>query len=165
MDSRNERIVEIGMSRKARESALAVILVGLLLWPPVLGAQESSGDTAPPCYYYSAGRICTMMMDFQSIRHRLDSLDQEKRQAEIALIMAQEFSRGGASKCPQAEKVRLEAVYVPTKDNYGRPDFRQRIQIMRIDGPVDVVRRFAASGDPEKFLAFKNELAVTFYGK
>ena len=115
------------------------IRVGRWNWLLVLsmlavGSCLSADVLKPGAYYFPRQDTCTAMMDFQKVRAKLNGLDGDARAIELSRGMLAEFSASGAAKCPGASRVTLLAVYVPGVDLYGRPDFSNRTNLMKVEG-------------------------------
>jgi len=102
---------------------------GLVLWVSGTIAAETL-----PTFYFPEGESCTALVDFQKIRGDLTKKSEEERSQTIVRQLLTEFSANGVNKCGTAKQVRLMAVYIPGTDNYGRPDFPNRINILRLNG-------------------------------
>lgn len=109
--------------------------------PDVAQAQASN----PTSYYLPEDGQCTVLVDFQARRSELNQLDKEPRILVLARAMLKEFASSGAEKCPQADRVRLLAVYIPGTDNYGRPDFGNRTNLLLIEGSMAATAQSAAA--------------------
>jgi hypothetical protein len=94
-------------------------------------------------YYFPENEQCTLVLDFQSHRPKLDQLSKETRNLTLAKDLLIEFKANGSIKCPEARKVRLLAVFIPGTDNYGRPDFGSRTNLLRLEGPIERVLQSA----------------------
>ena len=112
-----------------------------------LGPRLSADVLKPTAYYFSRQDACTVMMDFQKIRSRVDGLAAEARAIELSRAMLAEWSATAEAKCPAAAKVTMMAVYIPGVDVYGRPDFGRRTNLMRLEG--DAAKLQALGRKPE----------------
>lgn len=88
-------------------------------------------------YYFNQGGICTGIVDFQSARSKLESADKETMLLLLTRRMIGEVIQDFPTRCDGATDVRMIAVYIPGVDNYGRPDFANRINLLRLDGDRD----------------------------
>ncbi len=94
-------------------------------------------------YYFPESERCTLVLDFQPRRDDLLQLSKEARGVALAKDLLKEFKANGSAKCPDAKEVRLLAVFVPGTDNYGRPNFGSRVNLLRLEGPRDKVLQTA----------------------
>jgi hypothetical protein len=101
------------------------------------GGPASASDLTS--YYFPESERCTLVLDFQPRRADLAQLSKETRSLSLAKDLLQEFKAHGSEKCPEAKDVRLLAVFVPGTDNYGRPNFGSRVNLLRLEGPRDKV--------------------------
>jgi hypothetical protein len=90
-------------------------------------------------YYFQESERCTLILDFQSHRSELTELSKAARTLSLAKDLLKEFKTRGSEKCSEAKNVRLLAVFVPGTDNYGRPDFGSRVNLIRLEGPKEKV--------------------------
>jgi hypothetical protein len=90
-------------------------------------------------YYFPEAERCTLVLDFQPRRADLSQLAREARSLALAKDLLKEFKANGSGKCPDAKEVRLLAVFVPGTDNYGRPNFGSRVNLLRLEGARDKV--------------------------
>jgi hypothetical protein len=118
--------------------------------------------TNPTPYYLPEDGQCTVLIDFQGRRSELGQLDKEGRTLVLAKAMLKEFASNGAEKCPQSDRVRLLAVYIPGTDNYGRPDFGNRTNLVLIEGSMAATTQSAAV-DPAARDQLEKLLKVTVY--
>jgi len=97
-----------------------------------------------PTYYFPERTLCTALVDFQKNRRELQKLSRAERNQLIARELVREFVTNGKKKCENVSLVRVQAIYIPGTDNYGRPDFPNRINLLRLEGaPED----FTAAGN------------------
>jgi hypothetical protein len=101
------------------------------------GGAASAADLTS--YYFPESERCTLVLDFQPRRADLAQLAKEARSLSLAKDLLREFKANGSEKCPEAKDVRLLAVFVPGTDNYGRPNFGSRVNLLRLEGPRDKV--------------------------
>jgi hypothetical protein len=94
-------------------------------------------------YYFPENEQCTLVLDFQPQRPELIQLSKEARTLSLAKDLLKQFKANGSEKCPEAKNVRLLAVFVPGTDNYGRPDFGSRVNLLRLEGPTDNILQSA----------------------
>jgi hypothetical protein len=94
-------------------------------------------------YYFPESEQCTLVLDFQPHRSELEQMSKEVRSLTLAKDLLKEFKTNGSDKCPEARSVRLLAVFVPGTDNYGRPDFGRRINLLRLEGSLETVLKGA----------------------
>jgi hypothetical protein len=94
-------------------------------------------------YYFPESERCTLVLDFQPRRQDLLQLSKEARSLSLAKELLKEFKANGSAKCPDAKEVRLLAVFVPGTDNYGRPNFGSRVNLLRLEGATDKVQQSA----------------------
>jgi hypothetical protein len=90
-------------------------------------------------YYFAEREQCTLVLDFQPRRSELVQLSKDARSLALAKDLLKEFKINGSKKCPEAQNVRLLAVFVPGTDNYGRPDFGSRVNLLRLEGSTNQV--------------------------
>ena len=109
----------------------------------VLEAQPA-GASSPVnvAYYFPEGRVCTLILDFQPTKDKLERLTGTPRTLSIATSLLSEVKVGGTEKCKTAEVIRMMAVYIPGVDNYGRPDFGSRLNLLRIDSTAAAINTF-----------------------
>lgn len=88
-------------------------------------------------YYFPEGDECTAVLDFQSRRGDLEKSSVEKKTLVLANELLRDFSLNGSEKCQGAKRIHLLAVFIPGVDNYGRPDFPGRVNLLRLDGTID----------------------------
>jgi hypothetical protein len=101
----------------------------------------------PAAYYFPRQEACTVMMDFAKARDKVRGLAGDARNLELTRGMLAEWSVNAADKCKGAGKVALLAVYIPGLDVYGRPDFSNRTNLLKLEGQADKLQALArASG-------------------
>lgn len=90
-------------------------------------------------YYFPESEQWTLVLDFQSHRSELAQLSKEVRSLALAKDLLREFKANGSEKCPEAKNARLLAVFIPGTDNYGRPDFGARVNLLLLEGSKERV--------------------------
>jgi hypothetical protein len=113
-------------------------------------------------YYFSEGEQCTLVLDFQSFRAELVPLSKEARNLILTKDLLKEFKTNGSSKCSEAKNVRLLAVFIPGTDNYGRPNFASRVNLLRLEGPTQRVLQ-SADKDFSATEQISDQLTVTVF--
>jgi hypothetical protein len=114
----------------------------LAAWPAA--AAEAMKPTA---YYFPRKESCTVMMDFQKSREKLRGLNGETRALELARSMLVEWLANAAGKCDGSSKVTMLAVYIPGVDVYGRPDFGNRTNLMKLEGDATKLQALGRNAD------------------
>jgi hypothetical protein len=117
-------------------TALAALLVAT---PTAMAA-----DTLPPptAYYFPRPELCTVMVDFQKGRSAVESLKGDKRTISLVQNMATEFERN-ANKCGDSPKIRMLAVFIKGVDVYGRTDFGNRVNLLKLEAAPKNLRQLA----------------------
>jgi hypothetical protein len=112
-------------------------------------------------YYFVENEQCTLVLDFQSRRSELVKLSKDALSLSLAKDLLKEFQTNRHEKCREANIVRLLAVFVPGTDNYGRPNFGSRQNLLRLEGSTKKVLENAE----RDFTAMEqiSELSVTVY--
>jgi hypothetical protein len=110
----------------------ALVMVPKFKQPPAPADVVDSADV--PAYYLPRDGQCTVLVDFSNQRGQLGALDNDSRAARLARIMVQEFRRHGAAKSKEAPAIQMLAVYIQGKDNYNRPDFSKRTNLLKLNG-------------------------------
>lgn len=103
------------------------------------------------------------MMDFQKVRSRLTGLSGDARDIELSRGMLAEWSASSAAKCPGASKVTMMAVYVPGADQYGRPDFGSRTNLMRLVGDAAKLEALGRSAGTLTMTQVRGSAAVEVF--
>jgi hypothetical protein len=134
---RSDRFADMG--RRSQRWAMGLLSGYLLGGFIALVTLAAHAIDEPKPYYFSEGALCTLMVDFQPSRARVESLGAEERQTSLIREMIRVFQQSGQAQCSAAGRVRLVAVFIPGLDNYGRPNFASRQNIVRADGPVSAI--------------------------
>lgn len=112
-----------------------VALILLFATSTALAAANGEGEKlAVKAYYFPRPDSCTVMVDFQPAASTLQGVRGEARAAMLASTMLREFAPNAAGKCKSAGTVRLLAVMIKGVDSYGRPDFGNRANLLRLEG-------------------------------
>ena len=121
-------------------TALTILLVAM---QPAIAA-----DTLPPAtaYYFPRPDLCTVMVDFQKGRGTVESLKGDKRTITLVQNLAAEFDRN-AGKCGDSPKIRMLAVFINGVDVYGRTDFGNRVNLLKLEAAPKNLRQLARHGD------------------
>jgi hypothetical protein len=118
-----------------------------------------------PAYYFLEQKTCTILVDFQKERVDIERLNRDARLLRLVRDLVAEYAKDGPAKCVGADHVRMMAVFIPGVDSYGRPDFPNRINILRIEADPEKLLLAARQGLTD-FNAVKSTLSVTtFDGK
>lgn len=100
-----------------------------------------NGDGSAPgqlhAYYLPRGDQCTVLVDFAARRSDVDRLSGDERAAYLARAMIGEFRRAGRAESKGAGKIQMIAVYIEGKDNYNRPDFSKRTNLLKLSGTAE----------------------------
>lgn len=96
-------------------------------------------------YYFNQSGICTFLLDLQPLRGSYDGLRGDVRTVALAKALIDEFRAHGQDRCMGAMSVRAIAVYIPGVDNYGRPAFGSRTNLLRLQGPIEGLADATAS--------------------
>lgn len=126
----------------------------------VTSAGAAAADRAT--YYFPEQQTCTVLVDFQKERPELQGLAADARSLQLVRRLVDEFAKNGQSKCPAAQKVKMMAVYIPGVDNYGRPDFSNRVNLLMIEADISTIRSVAEK-PPADLATAKSQLSVTVF--
>ena len=153
------------MKRKFLIGVAVVVAVGVLIPAALLAARmwhslddADAKNGAVRALYMAQGDKCAVLVDFASQRSYLNTLDSNGRAAHLAQSMIREFRRTGDAERKGATAIQMIAVYIEGKDNYNRPDFSKRINLLKLSGTADQFRNFtdADAGDWERVKASLN---------
>lgn len=148
------------MTRRAKIIVLLAIIL-LTAWISSSRAQEPE----LPILLFTSGQDCMAMIDFQSVRQKLEKMPPEERQNEIFSRTLDVFARKRQEKCPVDGHSRLLAVYITGLDNYGRPDFGNKVMVMEIKGKTGellAAQKARVDGQPD-WAGMKKNFAITLY--
>jgi len=118
---------------------------------------------ATEAFYFPRKETCTVMLDFKKSSDAVAKLQGDAKSVEIARTLLAEWQPNAKAKCDGATKVTLLAVVIPGKDVYGRPDFSNRKNIMRLDGDADKLLELAKTGDALSVARLKSSAKVELY--
>lgn len=107
-------------------------------------------------YYFPRPELCTVMIDFQKGRSAVENLKGDERTLALAQNMAAEFDRNGKQKCGDAARIRMLAVFINGVDVYGRTDFGNRVNLLRLDADTKNLRQLASYSDRLTLAQIKN---------
>jgi hypothetical protein len=108
--------------------------IATLIVATALASSAMAQDASPTTYYFVEDKICTVLVDFQKQRDDIERLSGDQRLLRLIRSLVGEFAVNGATKCKGSDSIRMMAVYIPGVDSYDRPDFPNRVNIVRIDG-------------------------------
>jgi hypothetical protein len=130
------------LKRRLIIGSLAIV-IGLTV-VMVLVLRHGSGGalhlSEAPAYYLPQGAHCTVLVDVAAQRAQLDGVDVRVRAAALARFMVEEFRAHGDAKAHDAKTVQLLAVYITGKDNYNRPDFSRRTDLLKLNGTREQIQ-------------------------
>jgi len=118
--------------------------------------------SALPTYYFVEDKMCTVLVDFQDQRSDIERMSGDLRLLRLITDLLSEFASNGPTKCGGADVIRMMAVYIPGVDNYGRPDFPNRVNVVRIDGGAATLES-ASKHDFTDINQIKSILTVTTF--
>jgi hypothetical protein len=101
---------------------------------------HASEEEASKAYYFPEEANCTVMVDLADKKDMLDDLSEAERKLSIAELLVSEYDANGKEGCEDATSVKLLAVYISSVDSYGRPNFGDRINLIRLDGDAAALR-------------------------
>lgn len=113
-------------------------------------------------YYFPGAANCTVMMDFAPAHGVLDALPKDEREASLAVQMLREVA-ANAAKCGGSQTIRALAVEIPGTDNYGRPNFGSRKNLLVIEGPAAAMVNRADGETIRNVGQLEPELKITEY--
>jgi hypothetical protein len=145
-----------------RAGILKMLTLGGLLAAVLCGTAAFAEPSGLTPYYFPEGEECTLALDFQPRRTEIEAATGDQRSVLLAEGLLQEFSAQGSTKCPGAKTIRLLAIFIPGVDNYGRPNFPERVNLLRLEGSSDQVN-VAATKHAENLPQLKELLTVTSY--
>jgi hypothetical protein len=87
-----------------------------------------------PAYCLPSGTHCTVLCDFVAARAALDSMEEHARAIQLVRRMVEDFRVSADAKASDAKTIELKAVYIIGKDNYQRPDFSKRVELVKVSG-------------------------------
>jgi hypothetical protein len=102
------------------------------------------------------------MVDFAASRASLEALPKIEREAFLAARLLREIS-ANIVKCGGGEVVRALAVEIPGTDNYGRPNFGSRINLLTIEGPATAIVGKGPNAEVANVDELRPEFKVTEY--
>ncbi len=117
-----------------------------------------AANTLPPviAYFFPRPELCTVMVDFQKGRNVVDSLKGDKRTIALVQSMTTEFDRNGKEKCGDAPRIRMLAVFINGVDIYGRTDFGNRVNLLKLEAEPKNLRQLAGYNDKVTLVQIKN---------
>jgi hypothetical protein len=98
-------------------------------------------------FYFPKPELCTVMVDFEPSREAVAATKDEARTLLLARTMLRDYATNGKSKCQGAARVRLLAMFITGVDNYGRPDFGARQNLIRMDADAEGIAGLALAPD------------------
>ena len=116
-------------------------------------------------YYFPNPNVCTVMVDFQKSTSEILKTSGDKRVQLLSANLLAEYGANGQVGCKTPVKVRMLAVLVPGVDNYGRPDFGSRTNLIRLEGNVDKFRSLASSRDGLSEATIRKYVELEVYKK
>ena len=131
------------------------------VWAAAAAAQASSTEQLPS-YYFPGPPLCTVMVDFAPSHAAIDALAKEQREASLASRMLHEISVNIA-RCGGSTEIRALAVEIPGTDNYGRPNFGARKNLLMIEGPATAVLARGSPAAAAGLDELKAEFKITEY--
>lgn len=120
-----------------RTGTTGLICISSMLLAVTAMADRASSEQLPT-YYFPGPPLCTVMIDFASSHNDLDALSKDEREARLANRMLQEVA-ANIGKCGSSTDIRALAVEIPGTDNYGRPNFGARKNLLMIEGSATTV--------------------------
>ncbi len=105
----------------------------------------SVGGQAVAAYYLPHDGDCTVLVDFECVREELQGLDSDGRMVRLAQQVIEEFQQHGAEKAKKAQQIELLAVYIKGRDKYGRPNFANRTDLLKIRGSAEEFHKLNAA--------------------
>lgn len=105
----------------------------------LLASQARAQSAGTPSFYFTERETCTLIVDFQAQKAALDALPKEGKALALAKGLIAEFKRQGASNCPDTKELIALAVFIPGVDNYGRPNFGSRVNLLKIKSEISDV--------------------------
>jgi hypothetical protein len=114
--------------------AVAVLVPAGLMASRMWAAKPNAELGEIRAYYLPGNDKCTVLVDFAARRSHLTSMDSESRLAHLADQMIREFRRSGDTEAKGATTIQMIAVYIEGKDNYNRPDFGKRVNLLKLSG-------------------------------
>ena len=112
-------------------------------------AQPANHVTSEPySYYFPEGKTCTLMTDFQAQAALMKDVASNNRRFSQALHqMLSDYQRQGVHQCVGATRLTMVAVLINGRDNYGRPDFPNRTELFRLEGPSSDIQALGTRND------------------
>ena len=144
------------------ERTLKIVRMAVLLQIAGL-ASAASAPLPNEAFYFPRKEACTVMLDFKKSSDALAKLQGDARSVEIARHLLVEWQPNAKAKCEGATKVTLLAVIIPGKDVYGRPDFSNRKNLLRLDGDADKLLELARAGDALSVARLKDAAKLELY--
>jgi hypothetical protein len=132
--------------------ALGLVTVLLMAWAGSLplpfgtASGEALTPQAWPSFYMRRDAQCTVLVDFSEQREAIDGMQADARRLVLAQEMVRELRTNGDTKAGDAKNVQMIAVYIDGKDNYGRPDFARRTNLVKLSGSRET---FASLADAD----------------
>lgn len=113
-------------------------------------------------YFPKNDQTCTALIDFHAQPELTNNIESNiSKTNHLIQQMAQDYLTTGVSKCQHAKNVTLWAVRIDNTDNYGRPDFKNRINILKINAPTEKMTMLAKKSFEIDTL--KREFQLTFH--
>lgn len=127
-------------------------------------ADTMAQAAGPTTYYFVEKQTCTVLVDFQKQRDEIERLSGDAHALRLIRGLVDEFAANGAKKCGVLDSIRMMAVYIPGVDNYGRPDFPNRVNVLRIDASAENLLA-AARQDLKDLKSVPPALAITTFDR
>jgi hypothetical protein len=121
-----------------------------------------SGSEQIASYYFPGPSQCTVLVDFAPSLASLDALTKDEREASLANGMLREIS-ANIAKCGGSAEVRALAVMIPGTDNYGRPNFASRKNLLMLEGPATAVVDKGSHAKVANIAELGTEFKITEY--
>lgn len=129
-----------------------------------LTQQTGATTTVPQIFSYYFPKqdgTCTALIDFHTQPELTTEVEKDtNKSSKLVQQMAHDFITKGIEKCANAKTVTLMAVRIDATDNYGRPDFKNRVNILKITAPLEKIKDLATK--PADVATLKQQFGLSF---
>lgn len=145
-----------------RSVAIGALLIGCGVLAAVFFVRGHSNSPPPvelSTFYIPQETKCVVFVDCQGVRAELERLSSPARVTRLTQLLLAEYRRDGGKKIAGATTVELTAVYLPRKDNYGRPDFSSRVSLLQLTGSPEQLAALT-DGDAKNLDELRRKVTV-----
>lgn len=133
----------------------------LFFWNSLWALENKyDGNLKGFAYHFPKPNVCTIMIDYQQSSASVINTNGDDKSLLLSRSMIKQYIDEGVQKCKGAPKIIILAVFIPGKDNYGRPDFGSRSNILKLEG---LSVKFQALSTEKNLSLSKIKDAVSLY--